>query len=328
MNWIVFSYSLPAKSSSPRVSVWRQLKRLGAISPVGGVYVLPAREPCEEAFGWLAQQVRQAGGEALVMRVDQFEGLADPELIALFGQARQKDYVTIDAQTAQLEAALHNSDSTQERLRLKDELDRLQGQYADVARIDYFESSPKVELAARLARLRQALLAGALSPVDVASAAIDAYRDRRWVTRPRPHVDRLACAWLIRRYVNPQAAIRYAAYPEPDEVAFDMPGADSSRRVDSDHRGEFSHQGDLCTLEVMARAFGLEESALQTVAEIVHDIDLRDGMYAHPETSGVDALLRGWQLAGLPDEEMEVRGLGLFDGLYVAFTGGGDVEPE
>jgi hypothetical protein len=309
MNWIVFSYSLPAKSSSPRVSVWRQLKRLGAISPVGGVYVLPAREPCDEAFGWLAQQVRQASGQALVMRVDQFEGLADPELVALFGRARQEDYAAVDEQVARLEVALRASGSGQERRSLKDELDRLQGQHADVARIDYFESPPKVELAVRLARLRQALLAGTLTPVDILPMAIDAYRDRRWVTRPRPHVDRLACAWLIRRYVHPQAAIRYAADPEPGEVAFDMPGA------------EFSHRGELCTLEVMARAFGLEDAALLTIAEIVHEIDLRDGLYAHPETSGVDALLRGWQAAGLPDKEVEARGLDLFDGLYAAFAG-------
>jgi hypothetical protein len=115
---------------------------------------------------------------------------------------------------------------------------------------------------------------------------------------------------LIRRYVNSQASIRYADDPEPDEVAFDMPGA------------TFSHQGELCSLEVIVRTFGLEESALQAIAEIVHEIDLRDGVYAHPETSGIDALLRGWQLAGLSDDEMEARGLTLFDGLYTTFSGG------
>lgn len=313
MNWIVFSYSLPAKSSSPRVSVWRQLKRLGAISLAGGVYVLPSREPCAEAFGWLAQQVRQASGEALVMRVDQFEGLANPELIAQFNRARQEDYAEIAEPVARLEAALCDPSRAQERLSFKDELDRLQGQYAEVARIDYFESPAQAELAARLMRVRQALLAGILAPVDVAPSEMDAYRDRRWVTRPRSHVDRLACAWLIRRYVNPRAVIRYGTDPQPDEIAFDMPDA------------EFSHRGSLCTLEVMIRTFGLHDLAMQTVAEIVHEIDLRDGLYAHPETSGVDALLRGWQLAGLSDEEMEARGLDLFDGLYAAFGGGRDV---
>jgi hypothetical protein len=310
VNWIVFSYSLPATSSSPRVSVWRQLKRAGAVSPVGGMYLLPAQEPCVETFGWLAQQVRQAGGEAVVMHVDEFNGLATPELIALFDQARQEDYVGIDAQATLLEAALRAQDAPQERKEIKAQLDRLQGQYADVARIDYFDSPAKAELAARLARLRQALLAETSPSTRIAPAQIDLYRGRRWVTRPHPHVDRLACAWLIRRYVNLQASIRYGSDPEPDEVAFDLPGA------------PFSHQGDLCSLEVLIRAFGLDDLALQTIAEIVHEIDLRDGVYAHPETGGVDALLRGWQLAELADDEMEARGLILFDGLYSAFAGG------
>ena len=309
VRWVVFSYSLPSKSSSPRVSVWRQLKRVGAISPVGGAYVLPAYDPCTEALGWLAQQVRQAGGEALVMHVEKFEGLADQALIALFHQARQEDYAPIDERVTRLAQVVRRETSAQERLAVKDELDRLQRQYAEITRIDYFESLEKGRLAARLARLRQELLAGTRFPVEIARAGIDPYRDKRWVTRPRPHVDRLACAWLIRRYVNPRAAIRYGAAPAPDEVAFDMPDA------------EFSHRGVLCTFEVMQRTLDLDDPALQAVAEIVHEIDLRDGVHVRPETSGVDALLRGWQLADLPDREMEARGMDLFDGLYVAFAG-------
>jgi hypothetical protein len=274
------------------------------------MHVLPARETCIEAFGWLAQQVRQAGGEAVVMHVEQFEDLADQDLIALYRQARQEDYAALEEQAARLEATLGLENDAQERLAIKDELDRLQNQYADMARIDYFENPQKTRLAARLARIRHTLLNEVRVPVEVAPARIEDYQDRRWVTRPHPHVDRLACAWLIRRFVYPTAAIRYAAEPRPDEVAFDMPGA------------AFSHRGDLCTFEVMQRTFGLGDPALQRVAEIVHEIDLRDGMYARPETGGVDALLRGWQLAELPDDEMESRGLLLFEGLYSAFADG------
>jgi hypothetical protein len=191
----------------------------------------------------------------------------------------------------------------------KDELDRLQKQLADVARIDYFECPEKDLLAARLARLRLALFPEPSPPVEIAAAEIETYRCARWVTRPHPHVDRLACAWLIRRYIHPDATIRYASETQADEVPFDVPGA------------AFSHRGSLCTFEVMLRTFGLEEAALHTLAEIVHEIDLRDGVYAHPETSGVEALLRGWQLAGMPDEAIERRGLDLFDGLYSALAG-------
>jgi hypothetical protein len=124
-------------------------------------------------------------------------------------------------------------------------------------------------------------------------------------------VDRLACAWLIRRYVDPQANIRYGATPAPDEIAFDMPNT------------EFSHRGDLCTFEVMLQILDLDDPVLQTVSEIIHEIDLRDRMYLRTETSGIDAVLRGWQLLELPDSEMEARAIALFEGLYVALAGNG-----
>jgi len=309
MDWIAFSYSLSSKSSSPRVSIWRQLKRVGAVSPVGGMYILPAQEPCIETFGWLAQQVRQAGGEAILMHVGQFEGLSDQEAIALFRQARQEEYAEISGQAEHVEAAIRKENDTEARMAFKDELDRLQKQLADVARIDYFECPEKDLLAAQLARLRLALFPESSPPVEIATVKVEAYRRTRWVTRPHPHVDRLACAWLIRRFIHPDAIIRYASEPQEDEVPFDAPGA------------AFSHRGSLCTFEVMLRTFGLEEAALQAVSEIVHEIDLRDGVYAHSETSGVDALLRGWQLVGMPDEAIEARGLDLFDGLYTALAG-------
>ena len=309
MEWIAISYSLPSKSSSPRVSIWRQLKRAGAVSLAGGVHLLPAREPCVEAFGWLAQQVRQAGGKAVVMHVGRFEGLTDQEAIALFRQARQLEYAEIHERADRIEAEILEQDDAKARTELKDELDRLQKQLADVARIDYFECPEQDLLAARLARLRLALLPEPSVPVEIAAAEIEAYRRARWVTRPHPHVDRLACAWLIRRFIRPDAALRYSLEPQADEVPFDISDT------------EFSHRGSLCTFEVMLRTFGLDEPALGTLAEIVHEIDLRDGVYAHPETSGVDALLRGWQLSGLPDDEMEARGIGLFEGLYLAFAG-------
>lgn len=306
MKWITFSYSLSAQSSSPRVAVWRQLKRIGAISPAGGVYVLPWGDDCLEAFTWLAQQTRQAGGEALVMHVEQFEDLTDQEMMVLFRQARQEDYAALDAQAAQLEAALVQHSEGAARLAFKEELERLRKQYTEIARIDYFECPERAAVTVRLGRLRQALLPEPVVPVEIAAREVAAYRDARWVTRPHPYVDRLACAWLIRRFVATDALIRYATEPEAGEIRLDMPGA------------EFSHQGDLCTFEVLLRAFNLNAPTLFIIAEIVHEIDLHDGLYAWPQVGGVEALLRGWQRSGLSDQEMETRGLLLFDGLHAA----------
>ncbi len=308
MNWLAFSYSLSAKSSTLRVAVWRRLKRVGAVALAGGVYVLPSRDDCFEAFMWMAQEVRQAGGEALLIHVERVEGMADQDLIQLFREARQEDYLTLTEQIVELEDALSQCSEPEARFDLKDKLDHLHKQHAEIARIDYFDCPERAALLARLTHLRQATLPEPLTPVAVPARYIADYRDARWVTRPMPYVDRAACAWLIRRFINPDATIRYATEPAADETPFDMADA------------EFSHQGDLCTFEVLLRAFDLDDPVLHAIGEIVHEIDLRDGLYARPQTEGVEALLRGWQQSGASDLEMEERGLLLFDGLRTALA--------
>jgi hypothetical protein len=309
MAWVVFSYSLPSKAqSSPRVALWRRLRRLGAISPAGGIYVLPSRDECLEAFQWLAQEVQQAQGEAVVMHVDQFEGVADSDLVERFRRARAEDYGALDAEVSALEDRLRAKLQPEDRAQMREKLGRLHRQHADIARIDFFDAAEGSLIASRLARIAQALAAGETAAVTIAPSALESYRDRRWVTRPRPHVDRLACIWLIRRFINPDAVVRYAQTAEPGEVAFDM------------KEGEFGHRGNLCTFEAMVTAFGLEEPGLSLVGEIVHEIDLRDGRYVHPETAGIDAVLRGWLLARLSDPELEAHGVALFEGLYAALS--------
>ncbi len=304
MSWLVFSYSLPTQSrSSPRVAVWRRLRRLGACPVAGGAQVLPDREECLEAFQWLAQEIREAKGQALVMRVEQFEGFVDQQLVELFCAARAEDYRAIDAQAAKLEEALKKT-RPKNTSRARNALARLRRQCADVARVDYFDCAEGRRVALRLAAIEQIISPPSLSTPDLPKAAIAEYQNRRWVTRPRPYVDRLVCAWLIRRFIDPQAAIRYAEQAAPDEIAFDM------------EKGQFGHQGNLCTFETMQITFGLDDPGLRAIAEIVHEIDLQDGRFIRPETAGVDAVLGGWWKANLPDSEMEARGLALFDALY------------
>jgi hypothetical protein len=312
MPWLVFSYSLPSKAqSSPRVALWRRLRRLGAITLTGGIHVLPAREEDLEAFQWLAEEVQQAKGEAVVMRVEQFEGLTDADLIERFRRVRADDYLVLETQACALDERLRAQLKSEERSRLRERLERLRRQHAEIGRIDFFDAPEGNLVAAHLARIAQALAAGEVSATSVAPAALETYRERRWVTRPRPHVDRLACIWLIRRFINPAAVIRYATTPEDDEVAFDM------------RQGTFRHRGNLCTFEYMVAAFGLAEPSLHLMGEIVHEIDLRDGRYLHPETAVIDTVLKGWLLMGFSDQELEAHGVALFEGIYAAYTRGG-----
>ncbi|NJL36465.1 MAG: hypothetical protein HC840_27520 [Leptolyngbyaceae cyanobacterium RM2_2_4] len=303
---MVFSYSLPSKiSSSPRVTLWRRLRRIGAIA-LSGVQILPEREECFEAFKWLAQEVQQAKGEVLIMRVEQFEGLADQEIIEQFREARREEYAEIETQAKELEQAVKIMTEPDERAHIQESLEKLYKQHAEIGRIDFFDCPEGTQVIAHLNQIAQEV--SPTKPLEIASTAIEHYRDKQWVTRPRPHVDRLACIWLIRQFINPDAVIRYAKEASPHEVAFDM------------DTGEFHHQGDLCTFEVMVKSFGLDYSGLQVLGQIVHEIDLRDGLYMQPQTAGVDALLRGWLLANFSDEALETHGVALFEGLYAALS--------
>lgn len=307
MDWVVFAYSLPSSgSSSPRVTLWRRLRRLGAVSPTGGVHILPARDECVEAFQWLAQELQRAGGEALVMRVRRFEGLSDQHLTSLFHEARAQEYAELEVQAAELEQMLSASASTSPNV--YDALSQLQRRYSELRRVDYFDAPAGQRVEAQITALQRALTPNHAQP-SIAPATIAEYRDKQWLTRPRPHVDRLACIWLIRRFINPNATIRYSHSPTADEIAFDMTDG-----------GQFGHVGNACTFETMLTAFGLHEPPLPILAEIVHEIDLRDGLSTRPEIPGVDALLSGWLHENVSDSELETRGLALFSGLYAALA--------
>ena len=297
MHWIALSFSLPSgSSSSKRVAVWRRLQKIGAVSPTGSLYLLPEGDEKREAFDWLAQEIREASGEALVLPIDRLDGDAEGRLVEAFRATRDEDYRKIAAEAAEAERAGRSG--------LEDRLEKLRRHFIEVARIDFFQAPERVEAEAALARIENLLGPAETALSETSSVEIERYRGRLWVTRPHPHVDRLACAWLIRRFVDPEATIRYAETAGEGEVSFDMKGA------------EFGHRRNRCTFETMLAAFGLEgDPALATLAGIVHEIDLRDAS-TRPEVAGLDAILRGWSATGWTDTELEGHGIALFEGLY------------
>ncbi len=308
MNWIVFSYSLPSKSDSrSRVAFWRRLRRIGAVAPKSGVYVLPDREDCLESFQWLAQEVQQARGEAVVMRVEKFEGLTDSELMQSFVSACQKDYDEIHKSIDEFEKQIRKVSPEQGR-KLNQHLEKIRERFNQIAQLDFFNSSYGKEVAMRLARLGKKLSPSKTDVVALPSLSINDYKNKRWVTRPRPHVDRLSCAWFIRRFINKNAKIRYSNTPGPDEVPFDTKG------------DLFGHYQNLCSFETMLTIFHLEEPALRVMGEIIHEIDLRDAKYFHSQTEGIASILKGWIHAGFADEDLEKHGIALFEGLYAALS--------
>jgi hypothetical protein len=232
--------------------------------------------------------VRQAGGEALVLYVEKFEGLSEQQIIELFRQARQQEYLEIDTQAKELEKKI-SAKQPLEVSEIKEAIAKLKKRYSEIVNLDFFACPDAGIVAARLTRIEQ--LFKEENSTNLISVKITEYQYKRWVTRPRPFIDRLACIWLIRKFIDSNAVIRYSLQPEIDEIAFDMKEAE----------------------------FGLEQPAIKAIAKIVHELDLRDGLYISPETLGVETIIRGWLLANLTDIELESLGIKLFDGLYLAF---------
>jgi hypothetical protein len=300
---------LPPHPSSLRVRTWRRLRALGAVALKSSVYLLPAGPQHHEQFQWLAQEAQGAGGEATLLQVERVENLAPDELVRLFQTARERDYRAVTEGYRRLLRSLESrTRRTGGAERAADEAARLARELQRVTAIDFFGAPTRAEAE----RLRDAL-AQRLAPRPVAAGGTDrggpalaSLRGRRWVTRPRPHIDRIASAWLIRRFVDPDAEFLFAS-PEKfpaDAIPFDAVGAD------------LGHQGEDCTFETLLRRADLDDPRLRELAEIVHEADLRDGKFARAEAAGIDLAVRGL-LAALPDDQAVLaHGLTLFDGVY------------
>jgi hypothetical protein len=312
MAWLVLIVSLPPHPSSLRVRAWRRLRALGAVPLKNSVYLLPFSAEHQEHFQWLTQEVGKDGGEATLLRVERIETMAPAEVVQLFQAARDDDYRALAGRFRTALAALdRKAGGGRARARAEEDLARLTRELDKLREIDFFDAPAGREVE-RLREAAERRLRPAAEALAAAGAVLglDALRGRRWVTRPRPHVDRLASAWLIKRFIDPEAEFLFAA-PEafpPDAVAFDAPGA------------ELGHQGPDCTFETLLRRFALTDRRLRRLAEIVHEIDLRDGRFAPEEARGLDVAIRGLLAVLKDDHSVLAYGLTLFDGLHAALA--------
>lgn len=319
-EWILFIHQLPPKPTSLRVRTWRKLQRLGAVPVKNSVYVLPYNEKTHEDFQWLKQEIEAAGGEATIFRVGSVEGATDDEIIAIFHKLRDEDYSRITAKLDGLTGAVREQKKGG-HLSLgrvgshETELSRLHQELERVIATDFFKSPHRAAAVASLERCRNALRlsessdkkgttrraapGGLLNPAQ--------YQGRRWVTRKNPHIDRLATAWLVQRFIDKRPRFLFVEDGVRVEggIHFDMANA------------EFSHRGEDCTFETMIKEFGLtNDPALREISEIVHDIDLKDVKFNRLEAAGLNLTVRGLGSI-LGDDRRLVRQAGvIFDGLY------------
>jgi len=295
---------LPPTPSSLRVRVWRRLRSLGAVALKRSAYLLPDNPDRYEDFQWLAQEVQRDGGDATLIRVQQIENVSPGDVLRLFHEPRDRDYRQL---ALRYRKVLQSLDRKSIGPRVQDELSRLSRDHQRIRDIDFFDAPGGAEVR----RLEEAIAMRTRRPEaqraeSRPSLDLTKLRGRRWVTRPRPHIDRIASAWLIKRFIDPEAVFVFAPpaeFPE-DAIPFDAPGV------------ELSHQGEDCTFETLVKRANLRDRRLARLAEVVHEADLRDGKYPHEEARGIDVAIRALLAATADDHQVLAQGLTLFEGLY------------
>ena len=318
-RWLLLIHQLPAKPAYARVKTWRRLQTLGAVTVKNAVYALPANAETREDFAWLAKEIVESGGEAVICEAVLVDGLSDRELQALFEAARDEDYARIASEARDLAARLGDDVPDASLAEIAGQTARLRRQLDTVVAIDFFGAEGRAAAEGLLSGLEGDLQQEDRTVIDTQPnpATVEALRDRVWVTRQSVQVDRIASAWLIRRFIDQGARFKFVAgtgsTPQPGEVRFDM------------FEGEFTHRGDRCTFEVLvgevlkAQA-GVVDPALAAIGEIIHDIDLKDGKYGREETAGIRNLIAGIAAPHNDDEQRLARGAAVLDDLYRYFT--------
>jgi len=295
--WLLLVFSLPARSASQRVQVWRKIQRYGMLALRSSGYVLPNTAVNQERMEWLATAIRTYKGRASVVQVQGFDDLPAEHLKQLFVEARSRDYQKL-LHEARKVLALSPSRGPGGRM------NRIRRRFLELQDIDFFGNPSRAKVENLLA---QADKADTQMAAPRARGKSGEYVNRLWMTRPRPGIDRVSSAWLIRRFIDPKARFVFAAEPSThaDAIPFDMFCPQG-----------FGHRGEDCTFETLQKEFSIRDGRVTRIAQIIHDADLGDEKFGRVEGQGLDKVLNGWAKQDLPDDELLQRGVDLIEGLY------------
>ena len=292
--WLLLVFSLARKSASLRVTIWRKLQRNGSLPLGNSGYLIPNSADNRERFEWLATTIRSQQGEASIVEVQSIDNCSRPQLIRRFTDARTRDY-------QELLKALRGVSRSKNSMAMTT---RLRQRFQEITAIDFFGSPVRKQVERALDELQSPQAKRDFRDIDKVSPA--AYRNRVWVTRARPGVDRVTSAWLIRRFIDPKAKFAFAVEDQkpPEAVPFDM------------YEGGFGHRGEDCTFETLLKAFHIRDKKAAAMAQIVHDADLFDEKFGRKEGFGIDGVMKGWARQGFSDQELLDRGVQLAEGIY------------
>jgi len=313
-EWLLLIHQIPPKPDYFRVKIWRRLQKIGAVAIKQSVYVLPDKGQAYEDLHWIVKEISQGGGTASLSKTVFLEGLSNEQIESLFQAARDDEYEKIlnDTQAFINDSAESLDNSGSIVLKKKRELSRIQNRFAEIVAIDFFNAPGRTPAEKILAQC-DVLLRETKDNLAPDTENLEKIRGRTWVTRKGIYVDRIACAWLIRRFIDPEMKLKFVAderyKPDSDELRFDM------------FEGEFSHVGDNCSFEVLVSSFSLASQPITAIAEIVHDIDLKDKKYSRPEVKGIQAVFSGMAATCSDDQSRLTRGSMILDELFASFGG-------
>jgi hypothetical protein len=312
-SWLLLIHQLPAKPAYLRVKMWRRLQDIGAVAVKNAVHALPMNEETQEDFEWLLREIREGGGEAFVCEARLIDGLSDEEVRALFDRARDGDYAELAKEARVVAKALRRKARGNAATELRAQVARLRKRLAEIAAIDFFGAIGR-ETTEELLRGLEAQLEKeqpVAAKTKTEPSLVETFRKRIWVTREGVYADRIASAWLIRRFIDPEARFKFVPgkgyRPQEGELRFDM------------FEAEFTHEGDKCTFEVLLERAGRKDSALSAIAEIIHDIDLKDDKFGRTEVPGIRTLIDGIRAFTNDDARRIERGAEVFNDLYEFF---------
>ncbi len=311
-GWYLLVHQLPARPIYLRAKIGHRLSRAGALALKNSVYVLPRNRQSLENLQSIVGEARVAGGEAFVCEAEFIDGITSDALTQRFRDERDGDYDALAAQIRDAGTALDRRDGVRSpQAELLARLTRLSKRLSEIQTIDFFDAPQRRTSEALLTSLETRLLATRKGAQGERSRGeVPSFKSRVWATRRGIHIDRIGSAWLIRRFIDPDARFRFIdpkEEPRPGELRFDMVG------------GDFTHEGDSCTFETLVRLVRDPDPALRHVAEIVHDIDLKDGKFERSDAAGVQQVMLGIVLSSPDDRERLKRGFALFDDLYASF---------
>jgi len=319
-EWLLIFYSVPSHPVSNRMKIWRKLAKAGAVQLKGAVYILPATDEHEEFLQWLIGEVKAMGGDGAFVRSAEIRSIDENDIQQLFLSQAEQEYRGFERKFEALERkvqSIKKGAKHDENARLADHAGKFARELDDIKRRDFFTSPVGAEMTKRMQTLMAALKglsgratepAGSVTPKRAAD-----YQGRTWVTRKKPFIDRMASAWFIRRFVDTKAVFKFTSESDLTSV-----GANAASFDMTD--GEFTHIGDLCTFEVLVKTFAVRDKVVRKIAEIVHDLDVKDDKYGNLESTGIEEILMGIRKTAKNDGDALDRGMAVFEMLYQAKT--------